>query len=218
MKFRVSFIENLIEISNEYIRCIEIENKDYFYRFIYLLNNYNEDILNEDELLLMDKIDFKLVTDYFNLNINDKKILNAINKYIKENINEENYNKLLKDYQKLYKSFALSLNDIDIPLEINEDINIENIIKLMNPKIKVEKNLLKNIFTLIDIFKELNIYNLLILVNIKQYLTIDELQELYKYAIYNKLSILLIDNKTYGITQKYEKKIIIDDNLDEFVI
>ena len=52
MKFRVSFIENLIEISNEYIRCIEIENKDYFYRFIYLLNNYNEDILNEDELLL----------------------------------------------------------------------------------------------------------------------------------------------------------------------
>ena len=218
MKFRVSFIENLIEISNEYIRCIEIENKDYFYRFIYLLNNYNEDILNEDELLLMDKIDFKLVTDYFNLNINDKKILNAINKYIKENINEENYNKLLKDYQKLYKSFALSLNDIDIPLEINEDINIENIIKLMNPKIKVEKNLLKNIFTLIDIFKELNIYNLLILVNIKQYLTIDELQELYKYAIYNKLSILLIDNKTYGITQKYEKKIIIDDNLHEFVI
>ena len=218
MKFRVSFIENLIEISNEYIRCIEIENKDYFYRFIYLLNNYNEDILNEDELLLMDKIDSKLVTDYFNLNINDKKILNAINKYIKENINEENYNKLLKDYQKLYKSFALSLNDIDIPLEINEDINIENIIKLMNPKIKVEKNLLKNIFTLIDIFKELNIYNLLILVNIKQYLTIDELQELYKYAIYNKLSILLIDNKTYGITQKYEKKIIIHDNLDEFVI
>ena len=29
MKFKISFIENIIEVNTEYVRCIEIENKNY---------------------------------------------------------------------------------------------------------------------------------------------------------------------------------------------
>ena len=43
MKFKISFIENIIEVNTEYVRCIEIENKNYFYRVISLLNNFNND-------------------------------------------------------------------------------------------------------------------------------------------------------------------------------
>ena len=114
--------------------------------------------------------------------------------------------------------FSSSLDYIDLPIYIEEDINIDNIIKLMNIKIKKEENILKNLFIFVDIIKELQNYNLLVLVNLKQYLTKEELNEFYKYAIYNKVALLLIDNISYGIAQKYEKKLIIDDNLEEYIV
>lgn len=218
MKFKISFIENLIEIDNEYVRCIEIENKDYFYRTISLLNDFNNNEDLKEEINFIDKIDFKMIIDYFNVDLNDKKTLNAVIKYVKENIDVLNYDKLLRSYQRLCTLFSSSLENIDIPINIEEDINIDNIIKLMNIKINKEDSILKNLFILIDVINELKNYNLLILVNLKQYLTKEELNEVYKYAIYNNVTLLLIDNTSYGIPQKYEKKLIIDDNLEEFIV
>ena len=218
MKFKISFIENIIEVNTEYIRCIEIENKNYFYRVVSLLNNFDNGEELQDEIDFVDKIDFKLIIDYFNINLNDKKMLNAVIKYVKENIDETNYDKLLKNYQRLCNLFSSSLDYIDLPIYIEEDINIDNIIKLMNIKIKKEENILKNLFIFVVIIKELQNYNLLVLVNLKQYLTKEELNEFYKYAIYNKVALLLIDNLSYGIAQKYEKKLIIDDNLEEYIV
>lgn len=40
----------------------------------------------------------------------------------------------------------------------------------------------------------------------------------YKYAIYNNIKIVLIDSQSYGIKLEYENKLIIDENLDEFVL
>ena len=218
MKFKISFIENLIEIDNEYVRCIEIENKDYFYRTISLLNDFNNNEDLKEEINFIDKIDFKMIIDYFNVDLNDKKTLNAVIKYVKENIDVLNYDKLLRSYQRLCTLFSSSLENIDIPINIEEDINIDNIIKLMNIKINKEDSILKNLFIFIDVINELKNYNLLILVNLKQYLTKEELNEVYKYAIYNNVTLLLIDNTSYGIPQKYEKKLIIDDNLEEFIV
>ena len=218
MKFKISFIENIIEVNTEYVRCIEIENKNYFYRVVSLLNNFDNGEELQDKIDFIDKINFKLITDYFNMNLNDKKTLNDVIKCVKENIDETNYDKLLKNYQRLYNLFSSSLDNIDLPIYIEEDVNIDNIIKLMNIKIKKEDNILKNLFIFIEIIKELQNYNLLVLVNLKQYLTKEELNEFYKYAIYNKVALLLIDNISYGIAQKYEKKLIIDDNLEEYIV
>lgn len=218
MKFKISFIENIIEVNTEYVRCIEIENKNYFYRVVSLLNNFDNGEELQDKIDFIDKINFKLITDYFNMNLNDKKTLNDVIKCVKENIDETNYDKLLKNYQCLYNLFSSSLDNIDLPIYIEEDVNIDNIIKLMNIKIKKEDNILKNLFIFIEIIKELQNYNLLVLVNLKQYLTKEELNEFYKYAIYNKVALLLIDNISYGIAQKYEKKLIIDDNLEEYIV
>lgn len=218
MKFKISFIENIIEVNTEYVRCIEIENKNYFYRVVSLLNNFDNGEELQDKIDFIDKINFKLITDYFNMNLNDKKTLNDVIKCVKENIDETNYDKLLKNYQHLYNLFSSSLDNIDLPIYIEEDVNIDNIIKLMNIKIKKEDNILKNLFIFIEIIKELQNYNLLVLVNLKQYLTKEELNEFYKYAIYNKVALLLIDNISYGIAQEYEKKLIIDDNLEEYIV
>ncbi len=77
---------------------------------------------------------------------------------------------------------------------------------------------MKNILTLIDLYKETKEIDIIFLINIKQYLSDIELQELYKYSLYNNVFIVLIDSQVYGEKRKFEKKLIIDDNLEEYVL
>lgn len=77
-------------------------------------------------------------------------MLNDVIKCVRENIDETSYDKLLKGYQRLYNLFSSSLDNVDLPIYIEEDINIDNIIKLMNIKIKKEDSILKNLFIFIE--------------------------------------------------------------------
>ncbi len=48
------------------------------------------------------------------------------------------------------------------------------------------------------------------LVNIKQYLTENEISELYKLAMYSKIQLVLIEFNMYGKKSEYEDIYIID--------
>ena len=85
-------------------------------------------------------------------------------------------------------------------------------------KINCKEELLDNLLLLIDLEKELNSNNILFFVNLKQYLIKEEIKEFYKYSIYNQIKIVMIDSQSYGVNLDNEKKLIIDDNLDEFML
>lgn len=225
MKLCIKYIDNNIEINNNEIQAIEIENKRYFYRVVddlYTINNGNvvDDIIlldeNNKEINYSNK--FKLFVNFFDFCLNSKKYTNDISKYITNNINEENKDLLIKQYNKIINVYKKILNDIDLPLSIDSEINIENITKLMKISINTKKDLLENLFTLIDLETLFQTKNILIFVNLKQYLSQEELEELYKYSIYNEISLLIVDSQSYGTTINNEKKLIIDENLDEFML
>ena len=88
----------------------------------------------------------------------------------------------------------------------------------MKIKLETKNEILDNLLLLIDLEKVLNKRNILFFINLKQYLTSQELLELYKYSIYQQVPIILIDSQSYGTSLKYEKKLIIDSELDEFVL
>lgn len=225
MKINVNYIDNSITVENDSVMCIEIENKSYFYR---LVNDFNvisngdvpESISffdwNNEELDLTSKIG--LYIDYFNIDLNSKRNINSLYKIIKSNLVEENKNKLMSHYSKMKSILSKLLVDYDIPLSIDDDFDIENILKLVKIKIKTSNDLLSNLLLLIDINKIFKNNQLLIFVNLKQYLKESELNEFYKYSLYNNEKVLLIDSQSYGVTTKYEKKIIIDSNLDEILL
>ncbi len=71
---------------------------------------------------------------------------------------------------------------------------------------------------IIDLERELRVNKLLVFVNLKDYLQKEEIEELYKYALYNEVGIMLIDSDSYGCTLNNEKKLIIDGNFDEIVV
>lgn len=223
MNMKINYIDNIIDLENN-VNVIEIENKKYFYRFVndlYSIYNigYSDDISffkKFEEKSVNGKI--KIFINFFDFKFDSKKYNNDLSKYVNENIDEGDRNNLVNLYNKVIKLYKRILNNIDLPLNIEEDITIDNLTKFVKISINYHNELLDNLLLLIDLEKVLKTKNILVFVNLKQYLNKIELIELYKYAIYNEIKLILIDSQSYGTTIEYEKKLIIDEDLDEFVL
>ncbi len=224
MNIIIDYFDNKINLNGEYINVIEIENKKYFYRFVkdlytIFLDGCTNDITffeNDKEKNMNGKL--KLFTDFFNFEFDSKKYTNDISKYVNENIDEKEKDALLSLYNKIIKIYTRILNNTDLPLNVENDATVESLTKFVKISTKKTDELLESLFLLIDLESVLLTNNTLFFINLKQYLTKTELLELYKYALYNKIEIVLIDSQSYGTALKYEKKYIIDENLDEFML
>lgn len=221
---KVDFFDNEIVFDECLINVLEIENKVYFYRFVKCLNEivnngFSEEVIffeGDKEINVNGKI--KLVVDYFNFGFDSKKYEKDIGKFVNEHIDEEDKNNLVNQYSKIVKIYNKLLNSIDLPLTVENEISVDNVTKLVKIDINCKNNVLENLFLMIDLERTLKTNNILFFVNLKQYLTVSEMIELYKYAIYNQVRVLLVDSQAYGCTMDYEKKLIIDENLDEYVL
>lgn len=225
MKIVVNYFDNEIILTDGKVLCIEIENKKYFYRFI--MNLYQVSNLEENESIhffednlkeinLKGKI--RVITNYFGLEFDSKKYSNDICKYIIQNIEDIDKENLMKEYNRLLKKYSNILRNFDLPLYIKDDYNLDNIVKFLKFDIESKSELLENIFLIIDLEVILKTCNLIFFVNLKQYLTKEELDELYKYSLYNQIKIILVDSQCYGATLGMEQKLIIDSSLEEFMI
>ncbi len=225
MNLKINYFDNNIKIENDYIQVIEIENKKTFYRLVSdLYKIKNDEKLDEvffyddnnQEINMYNKVD--LYVNFFDIDLNSKKNLNALNKNIINSLTDNVKEEILNNFKKLSRSFTKILSDIDLPLSLNDNITVDDIIKLLKISINKTDDLLNNLLLLIDLEKVLKINEVLFFINLKQYLSQEELIEFYKYAIYNEIKIVLVDSQSYGIKLDYEKKLIIDANLDEFVL
>lgn len=225
MKLNIKYIDNTIEFEGSVVNCIEIENKTYFYRLIndlnYLSNGeYIESIIFFDDSMkecnMLGKIG--IVCDYFNFDFNNKKLMTILNKKISDEVKIEDKVELAKLYNKIVKKFLPIINEFDLNITIENEFDVDTFVKLLNISLNKKDNLLDNLFMLMDIEKILNINKILIFINLKQYLSKTELLEFYKYSLYNNVVILLVDSISYGVANDYEKKLIIDNELEEFKI
>ena len=224
MKIVVNFLNNQIDFDNN-IFSIEVENKIYLFRIIQEFNKINNGELSDvisvfdnkyNEINIKNKFD--LYFDFFNLDINNKKIHSKIYEHIINNLSEEDNVKIINHYNKIMKIFNKELSNLNLDININEEILSDNIIKNIKIKVEQKDSLLDNILQLIDINTLFKLNEFSVFINLKQYLSKIELIELYKYAVYNGVNILLIDSYSYGPTLFNEKKLIIDNDLNEFMI
>ncbi|MGN1337832.1 MAG: type II-A CRISPR-associated protein Csn2 [Candidatus Coprovivens sp.] len=224
MNLKVEYFDNVIYLETNSVYTIEIENKKYFYRFVNDLfaiynDGFTDDITffeEEQEKNMNGKI--KVFVDFFNFQFDSKKYINDVSKYVSENIDDEYKKDLTILYNKIIKVYKKILNEVELPLSVEDEVTVDTITKFVKVGINSKTELLDNLFLIIDLEKVLKSNNLLIFINLKQYLTRSELVELYKYAIYNNIQLLLVDSQSYGGTLEYEKKLIVDENLDEFMI
>lgn len=225
MNITYTFLDNKIELHNDYVNSIEVLNKKYFYRLTSLIYKYSngesveELYFTEDdkELKLGNKI--RIITDFYNFDFNNKKYINELIKIISSNSDENLLNKLNTNYNKIYKELENIIYDVDLnfKVNINDEFSINEILKNFDLSIPSNGRLIDNLILLIDIEKRFNLNKILVFINLKQYLSKDELIEFEKYCIYNNIYVILFDNIEYSKLKKYENKIIVDKDLNEVV-
>ena len=225
MKININFIDSIIDFNISNIYCFEIHNKKYLYRISSLFYSLsNGELMEEVECFDRDNNEVKLsnkirmFTEYFNFDFDSKKYSADITKYVLSNIEQYDSENILKVYSKLCKLINKELSKLELSISISSDEGIENIVKMLKLRINQKGDLLDNLLLIIDLEVVLNSNKILCFMNLKQYLTKEELLEFYKYAVYNSVKIIMIESTKYDYLKDYENIIVIDQSLDEIMI
>ena len=225
MKININFIDSIIDFNISNIYCFEIHNKKYLYRISSLFYSLsNGELMEEVECFDRDNNEVKLsnkirmFTEYFNFDFDSKKYSADITKYVLSNIEQYDSENILKVYSKLCKLINKELSKLELSISISSDEGIENIVKMLKLRINQKEDLLDNLLLIIDLEVVLNSNKILCFMNLKQYLTKEELLEFYKYAVYNSVKIIMIESTKYDYLKDYENIIVIDQSLDEIMI
>lgn len=228
INMKIFSFENEIEFDEDYVNVLEIEDRSMFKHIISELNqliNYNDE--NSEEIILIEgnkKLDFFnntiLIYDCFNINFNETKILKQLYSDIEKRYRTE-YTE--EDIQKYYNSILLNINkilfDYEFEFEYKETIEIKEILKAIGLRFSTQyyNKPLDNIIYLFDVVANFKLYKILIFVNIKCYFKEDELEELYKAAKYREINVLFIESQVDHKLNHLEKKLLVDEDFDEFI-
>lgn len=210
--------QQTIEIKENIINIIIIENQLYFRQITLelieqLADKNNTFSLIKDGKTLNFTKNCTVIFDTFNLEINNKKIINAILTNLQK-IAQENYEETLKIKHNLNQYFNDLSCQSEYNLKFDDEPDILNILKIANFKIDIDnENFLEKFLTYLKTLSHIANFKLIIILNSRIYFSEQELMEIYKFSINNKINILNIE---YSLENKYSKlsdfeKIIIFD-------
>ena len=224
MKLKINGFENEILFTEKNVNILTIKNTKCFSHILQILNDKING-LESNEIFLLDKNneemnmskEIQMVLDIFNIDYNSKKILNKIYNIIATNIQKNQDFEIEKMILNLRNYIIEEINELPFEFVMKNELEITEILKLYNLKIDEENytNILEKIEILIDILSTLDIAKILIIPNLKLFLSEEELVELYKYSLYNNINLLLIERHEEN-KLKYENCIIIDENFYDF--
>ena len=224
MKLKINGFENEILFTEENVNILTIKNTKCFSHILQILNDKING-LESNEIFLLDENneemnmskEIQMVLDIFNIDYNSKKILNKIYNIIATNIQKNQDFEIEKMILNLRNYIIEEINELPFEFVMKNELEITEILKLYNLKIDEENytNILEKIEILIDILSTLDIAKILIIPNLKLFLSEEELVELYKYSLYNNVNLLLIERHEEN-KLKYENCIIIDENFYDF--
>lgn len=218
--------ENKINFKEEKINILEIYDKKLFRNFISEINEQcngeveenNNIVLMEDSKRLKINKTIYLLTDLFNIEFNARKIINKIYSLISQNIKNRQDDELEKIILQLRKYLTEEINEIPFEFNMNSEIDIMDLLKVFEVKIDTTcyTTIVEKVEFMIDLISNLKIAEILVIPNLKTYLNVEELVEIYKYSIYNNVKLLIVENNKSNKTLIYEQKNIIDENFDEY--
>lgn len=206
MKIKIKGFENELPLNLDN-KCfsIQIENKKLYQSILSECINETE----EKQLILIDdknncceiEKNILFISDPYNEEINNKKILTKIYEMISKSINEniELTTEMDKNLYKIREIIINEANEFPIEFEALDDIKISDILSLFRLKIDTKSyiTIIDRINLIIEIMSIIN-YNLIIcFFNLKSVLEKEQIIEIEKYALYHDIKLLLIDVNLY---------------------
>ena len=194
-------VRRALEFDEERTTVWLIENPRAFYHYIMQLNMQikgkdGKFVLSRDmkELKISKQMD--IILEPWSIDFASRKILNRLYEEINEMAWEtENFIRTKEIMTNLNRYILELEHKLPYAVECPEEIDFIQLLKALDIKLEVDaETLLEQLVLYIKLCQRLLHIQILVLVNIKCYLTKDELKELYKIATYEKVNLLLIES------------------------
>ena len=221
MKFIHKDITNVLTWSENEIPVITIENKHFFNKIVFDLYEHINFGYGESFSMFNDKEqnitkEVKVVLEPFSLSIDNKDTQQHLNKLLLNKM-KETYHDLDKYLKPIYKFYEETFLEVPLDIEVDPNFNHKTLSKLFSYAIHEDsETLIEKIYNYINVMVDLNLSNVFILINVKQYLTQEEYSSFINFLLYKKIQILLIENNS-SVIHEVERKLIIDHDLCEII-
>lgn len=209
-----------LELKENMANVLVIEKPDQFARIInelreQILGNNFGWILSENGKELPFGSNIELIIDPFSTELNQKRILTKLYSVMEKNVIEsELINRWRTLYSEMYNMAISVMDEMPYSLECSEDGSIVDLFKELDVKFDSNpENLLEKLIDYICVINNVYGKQIFIFVNIKSYLTNEELNLLYKKMFYEKIFVLLIENKDSDDIIECESVIVIDKDM-----
>ena len=192
-----------IEIEDNIIYTLVFENKKYYREnIIELINQHkgnegNYILSNDNKEISFDKNSY-IITNIFNIDINNKKVLTKIyNSLLKEIVEDiSSYNELSTNIRLYFEKLIFNSS---LEIEQGEEIDMSSLLKLGDFKIHVENDdILEKFLKFLKVLSELCSYKIIFVVGLHTVFTQDEIIEIYKEVCLNKINIINIEYQQFN--------------------
>lgn len=223
MKLVHSNVEKHLIFQENLINEIIIENPNFFYNFIIELKtqingNTGKFILSLDNKELNISKEIELITDFFSIDLNDKKITTKLYNELKSIAYSED---IYMRTQTLLSNLEEYLNEIEFSSEynfsFNNEIDIINLFKAYGINFEINNNrFIDKLFQFISLIHDLLNKKIIIAINLKSFISKEELENLYSMIAYKKIHFLLIESSEKYRLDSEIRTIIDNDNCEVF--
>ena len=207
-----------LEIEDNIIYTLVFENKKYYREnIIELINQHkgNEGsyiLSNDNKEISYDKNSY-IITDIFNIDINNKKVLSKIYSSLLKEIVEDisSYNELSTNIRVYFEKLIFNSS---LEIDQSEEIDMSSLLKLGDFRVHVENDdILEKFLKFLKVLTELCGCKIIFVVGLHTVFTQDEIIEIYKEVCLNKINIINIEYQQFNnlSTKNYREIVYIFD-------
>jgi len=170
---------------------------------------------NEKEIKLSKRL--HLVIDCFNLDINNRQLINQLMKEVDSVTNDERLYLETQELKNKIEKYIYELEQmIDYNINFNQNFTITELLKGIKFNYDNENmNFIEMIIEYIKIVSRLLNVDVFVFINLKSFLSKEQVQGLYEYCAYSKINLLLIESHEDEHVYIQEKVVVIDKDLCE---
>lgn len=205
-----------IELEEGVIERLIVENPAVMSQFIVDFRKQLEGqegkwILSHDGQLFKIHDTCELIVNIFELEINQRKMLNAL---YDELASEINGTELLLEWREINSGLSGFLSKVidGVGYDVGYDeLEMKSLFKALELKFREnDEGYVSYLLEYLQLMSEVRNIDIFILINITSFLETKEIEYLYEQAFYKKYHLILIDAQDVCVNEKVERKIIID--------
>ena len=192
-----------IELKENVIHTLILENKVYYREIILELLRQHKGlegdfVLSEkNKEIAFDKNSY-FISDLFNIDINNKKVLTKVYATLQKQVEEDivEYNQLTSVIKRYFERLVFN-NNLD--LEQDEEIDVMSLLKLGDFKIHFEEsNYLEKIIKYMKVLIDLCGVKVIFLIGLHSIFNNNEIKQFYKEICLNKIKIVNIETQQFS--------------------